>query len=144
MNKKIIALFLITLAVLPAFVLAVKPANTGKPENPGPWKAVGKKQTVNIDGIEGEICAVMPSGSKGIQLWCYFSTQPTTLGGISAFSNWIGDNELKETTGTKLHAVGKLVGSIKTQEKAITMGYDAIWTNPIDAKQYYLKFNWMG
>lgn len=146
MDKKIIALFLVTLAVIPAFALAVKPLSPpGKPVNPGPWKIVGKKAPVTIDG---GTCAVMKSGSKGIQIWCYWLDQPHTLSADTTGWTWLDStNELKTVSGFRLHAVGKLTNTMKLGDaQAIRQGYDIKWTasglGPLDG-EYYLKFNWV-
>jgi len=134
MNKKIIALFLLTLAILPAIVFAAKP------ENSVPWKAVGKKFVFQNDAFG--TCIMMRTGkdgNTGLQYWWNFNA-PFTL--EQGNQPWIApNNDLLGTSGTKLHAVGKPVSSM-TLEQAITRGYDIIWASPWGIS-YYVKYNWI-
>ena len=79
-------------------------------------------------------CIMMDTGDGGVQYWWTFNDTYTFT---TSNQDWLtGDNDLLGTSGTKLHAVGKLQSSM-TLEEAITRGFDVRWD------VYFVKYNWM-
>ena len=98
----------------------------------GPWEPVGKKYVYHESDFG--TCIMMDTNDGGVQYWWLFTNTYTF---DETNQQWLtGGNDLIGTSGTKLHAVGKLISSM-TLEEAITLGFDATWSD------YYVKYNWM-